>query len=201
MAVLEANGKPIPAAPDPQPASTPSETPREYLPIFSGGKTSRRCSVRVNRDPGTLSYVPTSPHRHHGTPLLNLEFLTANRPPTSPFEIRHHSAQQQQLTHNHWQCSTLHQQQTKGRRYSTNTQCTTRANRPELCNNKSHEINNKSQETNDNGISNGSITGTQLQNTITTDHTDGFTPIVCDSRQKYSQVTSRSYNNKKPKKP
>jgi len=45
------------------------------------------------------------------------------------------------------------------------------------------------------------IKGTQLQNTITTDHhPDGFTPIV-GSRLKYPQptVTSRSYNSRNPK--
>jgi len=157
----------------------------------------------VHRAPGTLSYVPSSSHRHHGIPPSSQEILTANQPPNSPFEIRRHSAQQQQLTHNHWQCSTPQQQQTMGRCYSTHTQCTTRANRPELRNNKSQEfVNNKSQETNDNGILDGiSITGSQLQHTIMTDHTDGFTPIVCDSRQKYSQptFTPRSYNKKNQK--
>jgi len=78
MVVLEANGKPIPAAPDPQPAPTPSEIPRAPVPINFEKKAWCRHSVWVHRDPSTISHVPHSTHRHHGTPPLSHDPPNAN---------------------------------------------------------------------------------------------------------------------------
>jgi len=192
MAVLEANGKPIPVAPNPQPAPTLSKIPHESFLIFSGGKASSRCPIQVCQDPGTLSYIPSLTHCHHGTPLSTHKVLTANQPPNSPFKLWCQSAQQQQLTNNDWQCSIPHQHQTQDWHHPIHAQCTMLANWPELHNNKSQEIN-------DNSILNGIyITGTQLQHVITTSYPDCFTLIVHDSCQKYSKptLTPSSYNSR-----
>jgi len=192
MAVLEANGKPIPAAPDPKPAPTLSETPRETFPIFSGGKTSSRRPVRVRRDPGTLSHVPLPTHRHHGIPPSSHDVSTANQPPTLPFEPRRKSAQQQQFINDHRRRSTPHQHQTKGRHHTTHAHRTTLTNRPEL-----HK--EKSQENNVNSLFHSIYTrDNQLQHAMTTDFPDCFTPIVRDSCKNYPQAnsTTRSPNSK-----
>jgi len=195
MAVLEVNGKPIPAAPNPQPAPTLSEIPRESFPIFSGGETLRRRPVRVRRDPGTLSYIPYPIHCHHGTLPQTQEASTVNQPPTSPFELRRQSARQQQLTNDHRHYSIQHQHQTNNRHHLTHAQRTTLANRPELRNKKSQEINDNS------FLNSNYTTGTQPQPITTTNYPDCFTPIVSDSRQKnkiHSNSTFTQQQNPDP---
>jgi len=92
--------------------------------------------------------------------------------------------------HQHY--SIQHQHQTNNRHHLTLAQRTTLANRPELRNIKSQEIN-------DNSLLNSNYTtGTQPQHITTTDYPDCFTPIVSDSRQKKtkSTLTPRSHNSK-----
>jgi len=194
MAVLEANGTPIPAAPDPQSTPTSTETPSAPLPINFGTKTSRSRPVRVRRDPGTLIHVPPSTQHHHGKPPSSHDVSIANQPSTLSLELRRKSAQQQQLTKEHHRCSLPQQLQTKGHHHRTNAQRMSPTNRPEL-----HK--NESQENNNDNLFNGIYTtGNQLQHAIKTDYPECFTPTVHDSRNQYSppNLPPRSYNSKIP---
>jgi len=187
MAVSEANGKPIPAAPNPQPAPMRLETPSAPLSIISGERTPRSRPVRVRRDPGTLSHVPRSTHRHHGTPTPSHGSYKSNHHRNTSFDKQRKSAQQQQFTIDHRRCHIPHQHQTQGRHHPPHLPYTTPA--------RLDQRTNKSQEITENIIVSGTyFKNNQLQQVTTTETSDGFTPIVCSSpNYPQSTLTPHSY--------
>ncbi len=177
MAVSEANGKPVPAAPDPQPPPTLSEIPSVPLPIFSEQKTSSRRPIRVQRDPGTLSHVQQSTHRHHGTPPSSQEPFNTRQHSASSFIPQCKSDQQQQFTLNHCRRNLPQQHQTARRYQPPHVPRMKTTDRPTLSNNTSQEYNVKNSNPTGNYV-----TGYTLPQIPTTDITAGFTPIVCSRR-------------------
>jgi len=191
MAVLKANGKPIPAAPDPQLSLIMlSEISHVPLPLFFGQKPSSRHPVWVWHDPGTLSHVQHLSYCLHDIhPPLHITSKTRQHS-TSSFELQHKSDQQQQFMLNHHWGNPSHQQQTESHHHQPHMWHTKSTDHPVL-------NENTSQETNDIVLLTGNyVTGDKLQQVTTTDIPDCFTPIVCSHGSEYSQPlnsTTQSY--------
>jgi len=182
MVVSEANGKPVPAAPDPQPPPMLSEIPSVPLPIFSKQKTSSRHPICMQRDPGTLNHVPQSTHHHHGTPLPSQELFNTRQHSASSFIPQCKSDQQQQFTLNHCRRNLLQQHQTAHRYQPPHAPCMKMTDRLMVSNNTNQEYNDKNSN-----LTGNYVTGYTLLQLPMTDITDGFTPIVCSHRTKHPQ--------------
>ncbi len=143
----------------------------------------------MRRDPGTLSHIPHSTHRHHGTPPPSHGLYKSNHHPNPSFDQQRKSAQQQQFTIDQRRCHIPHQHQTPGRHHPPHLPYTTPAWLALRT--------NKSQEINENTIVSGTyFKDNQLQHATTTETSDGFTPIVRSSlNYPQSTLTPHSYHS------
>jgi len=195
MAVLEANGKPTPAAPDPLPSQMPSETPHAPLSTFTGSKTSWCCPIWVHHDPGTICHIWPPQHHHHGTPPMSNNLPWANYQLKPSFDMQKTLAQLHQPTIDQHCHHPSHQHQPEGHHSPPHLPCTKHANQPEL-HYKVWQVTNSNST-----LTVNYTTDNQSKQVLMIDTLDFFTPIIHNSRQTDPQSAAwnlSSYYTKNP---